>query len=90
MDKTSLLFAVSAVKASKINEGSFNGELQKLKGRGAVKSPGRGQFQIGKVTGAASTSTHAAERKAKRTMSPEPESQRLRKHDGRRLRSREK
>ena len=71
MDKTALLKAATALKGSKINEGSFNGEVQKLKGSGAVKSPGRGQFQIGTVAASAVVSKDStSESKPKRTMSP--------------------
>jgi hypothetical protein len=69
MDKSALLKAATGLKGSKINEGSFNGEVQKLKGNGGIKSPGRGHFQIGSVAASAPTSAPAVEPKAKRTMS---------------------
>ena len=68
MDKTALLKAASALKGSKINEGSFNGEVQKLKGANSITSPGRGRFSFGKAA-TASNSAPAAEPKAKRKMS---------------------
>ena len=74
MDRTALLKATGDLQGKKINEGSFNGQLQTMKGNGAIKSPGRGQFQIGKVGGSASTPAPAAasetKPKGKRTMSP--------------------
>ena len=71
MDKTALLKAATALKGSKINEGSFNGEVQKLKGTGAVKSPGRGQFQIGTAAASAPASNESAPAPKKRKMSAE-------------------
>jgi len=69
MNKAELLKAASALKGSKINEGSFNGEVQKLKGSKGIVSPGRGQFQFGRVSASAPASAPAPKMKAKRTMS---------------------
>ena len=76
--RPALLAATSKLKGAKVNAGSFDGQLLAMKKSGTIKSPGRGQFQIG--TGGAGASApapatapaSAAEPKAKgkRTMSP--------------------
>jgi hypothetical protein len=69
MDKTALLKAASALKGSKINEGSFNGEVQKLKGSKSITSPGRGQFSFGKAAAASASAPADGGPKPKRKMS---------------------